>query len=192
MQLMSERKNASIIAFVGLIGTGKSAAVAYLGDRGIPKVSFGDIVKKALDESGLEPTFENERNIREKLRLDPSGDKVADQVITEMNNLIAAGQHQIVLDGLGGWESYKRIKHEFPGSLTVVAFTAQRHIRYRRLGHLSSHPIPEHEVNERDYDEIETLGKGGVIAMADYYLFDNGSLEQLHMQIDELLRRIEF
>jgi hypothetical protein len=48
------------------------------------------------------------------------------------------------------------------------------------------------QIDERDYDEIETLNKGGVIAIADYYLFDNGSLEQLHIQIDDLLRELEF
>jgi hypothetical protein len=48
------------------------------------------------------------------------------------------------------------------------------------------------QIDERDYDEIETLNKGGVIAIADYYLSDNSSLEQLHIQIDNLLRDIEF
>ncbi len=189
---MSERKNAQIMAFVGLPGTGKSAASIYLGERGVPKVSFGDIILQALTESGLDQTQENERAVRERLRLDPSGDIALTQVIVELNKLIEAGQHKIILDGLGSWESYKRLRHEFPGSITVVAFTAQRHIRFRRLAQRTVDPLTEKQVNERDYDEIETLNKGGVIAAADYYLFDNGSLEQLHLQIDELLRQLDF
>lgn len=192
IELMVEKQNAKIIAFVGLSGTGKSAATAYVTERGIPKVSFGDIIMFALKAADLEPNQENEQTIREKLRLNPSGDKVLEQVIAETQNLINAGQHKLVIDGLGSWESYKRLKHEFPGNLIVVAFSSQRHIRLRRLASRSDNPMTEAQVNERDYDEIETLNKGGVLAMADYFLFDNGSLEQLHMQVDELLRQLEF
>ncbi len=189
---MAESKNVKLIAFVGLSGTGKSAATEYLGERGIPKVSFGDIVMSKLEESGLTPSSENEKIIREKLRLDPSGDTVANEVVNQINDLITAGQHQIVIDGLGGWESYKRLRHEFPGNLILVALTAQRHIRHRRMSGRPDHPLTEREVDERDYDAIETLGKGGVIAIADHFLVDNGSIEQLHTQIDDLLRDIEF
>jgi dephospho-CoA kinase len=189
---MTEKKNVRIIAFVGLPGTGKSAATSYLTEQNIPKVSFGDIVMKAVSEAALDPTQENEREVREKLRLDPSGDKALAQVISEIQKLIDSGQHRIVLDGLGSWESYKKLKHEFPGNVTVVAFTAQKYIRYRRLAQRESNPLPEPLVDARDYDEIETLNKGGVIAMADFYIFDNGSLEQLHTQIDDLLRQLEF
>jgi dephospho-CoA kinase len=189
---MTERRNAKIIAFVGLAGTGRSAAAAYLGERGIPKVSFGDVVTKALEQAGLERNAENEIAIREKLRNDPAGDIVANEVIRELDQLIDAGQHKIVIDGLGSWDTYKRLKHEFPGSITVVSLSAPRHIRYRRAAQRKEHPLTEQDVNQRDYDEIEVLNKGGVIAIADYPLSDYGSFEQLHLQVDELMRRIDF
>lgn len=189
---MTERKNAKIIAFVGLSVTGRSAAAAYLGERGIPKVSFGDIVKKAVEDAGLDLNSENEIAIREKLRNDPSGDIVATEIIKQLDQLIDAGQHKIVIDGLGSWDTYKRLKHEFPGCITVVSLSAPRHIRYRRAAQRKEHPLTEQDVNERDYDEIETMNKGGVIAIADYPLSDYGSFEQLHLQVDELMRRIDF
>ncbi len=189
---MAERKNVKIIAFVGLSGTGRSAASTYVSEQGIPRVSFADIVMQALRESGLEPTPENEISVREKLRLDPAGDLVLKEIILQLDNLTDSGQRKIVLDGLGGWESYKRLKHEFPGSITVVALTAQRHLRLRRLATRAENPLTEQQANQRDYDEIETLNKGGIIAVADYYLSDNGSLENLHASVDELLRDIEF
>ena len=189
---MVERKNAKIIAFVGLSGTGKSAACEYLAERGVPKVSFGDIIMNALKDADLDTTVENERMIREKLRLDPAGDVVIGQIISEINHLIEAGQHKIVIDGLGSWDAYRKLKHEFPADLTVVALTAQRHIRHRRLVQRVERPLTEREVDERDYDMIETLGKGGVIAIADYFISDTGSVERLHTKIDELLEEIEF
>lgn len=189
---MAEPKNVELLAFVGLAGTGKSAVTHYLGELGIPKVSFTEVIMNALKEARLEPTLENEREIREKLRLDPAGDLVANEVITQVNKMIESGQHRIVVDGLGSWDTYKRLRHEFPGSLTVIALTARRYIRHRRLTSDTKRPMTDQQIDERDYDEIETLNKGGVIAIADYYLFDNGSLEQLHIQIDELFRQIEF
>ncbi len=189
---MSERKNVKIIAFVGLSGTGKSAAAAYLGEHGMPRVSFADAIEDALKANNLDATLENETMIREKLRLDPAGDKIALEVIARLNNLVDSGQRKIVIDGLGSWATYRQLKHEFPGSITVVALTSSRHIRHRRLAMRHDQPLTQHEVNLRDYDAIETLGKGGVIAIADHFIHDNGSLEQLHTKIDDLLRDIEF
>lgn len=189
---MTEPRNVELIAFVGLAGTGKSAITHYLGELGVPKVSFADIIANEIKASGREHTLEIEREVREKLRLDPRGDQVLEEVVTQIKKLVEGGQHRIVVDGLGSWASYKRIRHEFPGSLTVVALTARRHIRHRRLTGNPEHPMTDQQIDERDYDEIEVLNKGGVIAIADYYLFDNGSLEQLHIQIDELFRQIEF
>jgi dephospho-CoA kinase len=189
---MAEQKDVKVIAFVGLSGTGKSAATAYLGELGIPKVSFGDIVMNEVKKAGLEPTPENEVTIREKLRHDSAGDLVVNQAVEEIVQLIAAGQHRIVIDGLGGWEAYKQLRHELHGNLTIVALTAHRHIRHRRMAQHPEHPSTDQEVDDRDYEAIETLGKGGVIAIADHFISDNGSIEQLHTRIDELLRELDF
>ena len=188
---MVDQKN-KIIVIVGLPGTGKSALAHYMSEGGVPRVSFGSIVNNAVAEAGLELNIENERSVREKLRLDPSGDKVAEEVINQVNVLLNSGQHRILVDGLGSWDTYKRLRHEYHSDLIVVALTARRYIRHRRLAERKELPLTAAEVDVRDYDEIETLNKGGVIAIADYYLFDNGSLEQLHIQIDDLLREIEF
>jgi dephospho-CoA kinase len=189
---MVDKPNVKLIAFVGLPGTGKSAATVYATERGLPKVSFGDVMRNELQKAGLEFTQENERGLREKLRLDPNGDLMLLEIIRQINDLIAAGQHKIIIDGLGAWASYKRLRQDYPGSLVVVSFAAQRHIRLRRLSTRSDFPLDENQVNTRDYDEIETLNKGGVLAMADYFVSDNNSLEQLHSQLDNLFRELEF
>lgn len=189
---MVDKSNVKLIAFVGLPGTGKSAATIYASERGLPKVSFGEVIKNELQKAGLEMTQENERNLREKLRNDPAGDLMLLEILNQIESLIAAGQHKIIIDGLGAWESYKRLRQDYHDNLIVVSFAAQRHIRLRRLATRAEYPLNESQVNARDYDEIETLNKGGVLAMADHFLFDNNSLEQLHTQLDNLLREIDF
>ena len=45
-------------------------------------------------------------------------------------------------------------------------------------------PMQPHEVDQRDWSEIENLEKGGPIAIADYFIINDSSLEQLHQKID--------
>lgn len=45
---------AKIIALVGLAGSGKSSAVEYLTEKGFPKIYFGGVIYKAMDEAEIE------------------------------------------------------------------------------------------------------------------------------------------
>lgn len=121
--------NAKIVAFVGLTGSGKSTAVEYLTEKGFPKVYFGGIVLDEVRKRGLELTQENEQPIREELRAKEGKDFVVKRIVKQIHDLIDAGQHRIVADGLYTWTEYKAMKHEFPGELTVVAVVTPKHLR---------------------------------------------------------------
>ncbi len=187
---MSEQ-NAKIIAFVGLDGSGKSAATSYLIERGYPKVHFGGVIMNALKDEGLDYTLENEKMMRDKLRQN-GDDIVVKRIVQQIKDLVNSGQRRIIVDGMGSWDAYRTLKHEFPGELITVSLTPFRNIRMRRLANRSERPLSVHDAYDRDFDEIENLGKGGVIAIADYSILNNSSQEQLHSQIDELLRFIDF
>ena len=189
---MSEKENVKIIAFVGLAGSGKSVAVEYLTDKGIPKVYFGGVVLDAMTEAGLEHTQENEKPFREGLRAKEGKDFVVKRIISQIHDLIDAGQHKIVADGLYTWTEYKALKHEFPGELTVVAVVTPKHLRYQRMAHRPVRPLEQHEVDQRDWAEIENLEKGGPIAIADYFVHNDKDVESLYEQLDEILRHTKF
>ncbi len=84
------------------------------------------------------------------------------------------------------------MKHEFPGELTVIAVVSPKHLRKSRLAQRPERPLTSAEVDERDWSEIENIEKGGPIAIADYYLSNDGTVEALQTQIDDVLQRIEF
>ena len=63
-----ESKDVKIVAIVGMCGSGKSTAIEYLTERGIPKVYFGGVILNAIKEAGEEITPENEKKFREGLR----------------------------------------------------------------------------------------------------------------------------
>ena len=176
--------HAKIIALVGLAGSGKSSAVEYLTEKGFPKIYFGGIIYKAMDEAGIEKTWDNQQQFREEIRRREGKDFVIKRVIKNIHDLINAGQNKIVLDGLYTWSEYKLLKHEFPGQVVVIAIVTPKYLRYQRMAKRIERPMQPHEVDQRDWSEIENLEKGGPIAIADYFIINDGSLEQLHQKID--------
>lgn len=187
-----EERDVKIIAFVGLSGAGKSSAVEYLAEKGYPKVYFGGIIYHAMDEAGIEITPESQQIFREEIREKEGKDFVVKRAITQINDLIASGQKRILIDGLYTWTEYRLLKHEFPGELSVVAIVAPRRVRHRRLAVRPERPFTDQEANQRDWTEIEHLEKGGPIAIADHYVINDGSVEHLHNQINEVLTSTNF
>lgn len=180
------------MAFVGLAGSGKSAAIEYLTEKGFPRVYFGGIVLEEVQKRGLELTQKNEQPIREELRETEGKDFVVKRIITQIHGLIDAGQKRIVADGLYSWTEYKSLKHEFPGDLTVVAIVAPKVTRKQRMAKRLLRPLTSDEVDQRDWAEIENIEKGGPIAVADYFIHNDKDLTNLTDKIDQIRREIDF
>lgn len=189
---MTQRENAQIIAFVGLTGSGKSSAVDYVTEKGYPKVYFGGVIVQAVKDAGLDVNPENEKYIREKLRDEEGKDVVVNRIVEQINDLIGAGQHRIVADGIYSWTEYKIMKHEFAGKLNVVAIVAPKHTRYHRLTTRAVRPLTAAEAQARDWAEIENIEKGGPIAMADHYIMNTGDMDHFHEQLDTILKGSDF
>jgi len=182
-------ENVKILAIVGMSGSGKSVAVDYLTVKGYPKVYFGGMIYKEMEKRGIPRTEdgESEKKFREEIRETEGKDWVVNQVIAEAKDLINAGQKRIVLDGVYSWTEYKALKHEFPGMLTFLAIVVPRKLRYKRVAMRPERPFNAEEIRERDRSEIENLEKGGPIAAADYYVLNDGSVEQMEKKIKEIL-----
>ncbi len=185
--LIMNHPNTQLIAFVGLAGSGKSSAVEYLSEKGHPRLYFGGVIYDAMKQAGIEPTWENQQNFREEIRQKEGKDFVVKRIIKEAHDLIAAGQKTLILDGLYTWSEYKLLKHEFPGDLVVIAIVTPKHLRYQRIGKRPERPMQPHEVDQRDWSEIENLEKGGPIAIADHFIVNDGSVEDLRQKIDAVL-----
>lgn len=189
---MNTNPNIKIIAFVGLAGVGKSEAVNYITEKGYPKVYFGGIIYGAMNDAGIEITPESQQKFREEIRAREGKDFVVKRVIKQVHDLINAGQERIILDGLYSWTEYKILKREFPGEMSVVAIVANKRLRHHRLNVRPERPFTNEEANTRDWTEIENLEKGGPIAIADHYIINNSSLENIHRQLDEILEEEKF
>ena len=193
-EIREKKHNVKIIAVVGMSGSGKSVAVDYLTAQGFPKVYFGGMIYKEMAKRGIPRTEdgESEKKFREMIRETEGKDWVVRQVIDEVYDLIKAGQKRIVLDGVYSWTEYKTLKHEFPGMLTFLAVVVPRELRYKRVAVRPERPFNSEEIRERDRSEIENLEKGGPIAAADYYVLNDGTVEQMEKKIKEILTEIDF
>ena len=190
---MSEKtSDVKIIAFVGMCGSGKSTAIEVLTKQNIPKVYFGGVILNAIKEAGLEITPENEKRFREELRQKEGKDFIVNRVVKDTRSLIEAGQKRVVLDGLYSWTEYKILRKEFQHELTVVAIIAPKLVRRKRLANRKERPFTMQESAERDKTEIENLEKGGPIAIADYYIDNSCTIEDLQQNVKKLLEQIDF
>ncbi|MBQ6320933.1 AAA family ATPase [Candidatus Saccharibacteria bacterium] len=187
-----EERDVKILALVGMSGSGKSVAVDYLTSLGYPKVYFGGMILKEMERWGILDTPENEKKFREEIREKEGKDWVVRQVVDEVRRLIQAGQKRIVLDGLYAWTEYKILRKEFPGEMTVLALVVPKKLRYKRVSERPERPFNHAEIVERDRTEIENLEKGGPIAIADYYVLNDGEIKETQEKIGKILEDIAF
>ena len=191
---MSDMDNVKILAIVGMSGSGKSVIVDHLTSKGYPKVYFGGMIYKEMEKRGIERTEdgESEKKFREEIRETEGKDWVVKQVIAETHDLITAGQKRIVLDGVYSWTEYCILKHEFPKALTFIAVVVDKELRYERVAIRPGRAFDAAAIRERDRSEIENLEKGGPIAAADYYILNNGTIEDATNQLETILKKIEY
>lgn len=187
-----DKSSVKIIAFVGLAGSGKSTAAAYLKEKGYPSVYFGGVVLQALRDAGKEITPENEKKMRFELREKFGKDVIVNRIVEQIQHLIDAGQKRIIADGLYTWTEYKILKKHFPKELKLIALVPPKSLRHKRIAARPDRGMTLAEVNDRDFNEIETLEKGGPIAIADYFLTNQSGMFRLKMKIDRILREIGF
>lgn len=179
-----------IIAIVGMCGVGKSVACDFLESKGYQKVYFGGVTMDKLKEEGLDVTPENEKMMRERLRTELGMGAYAIVLLPKIKELVQEGN--VVLDGLYSWDELKILKEKFEDEITVVCVIADKFLRYDRLAKRDIRPFTNEEAKIRDISEIENLAKGGPIAYADYYILNNGSVEEFEARLNEILDNLDF
>ena len=177
-----------IVAIVGMCGSGKSIASDILEKKGFKKVYFGGVTLEKLKEKGLEVTPENEKMMREKLREDLGMGAFAKILLPKIKELSI--ENNVVLDGLYSWDEYKILNEELGKDMKTIAIITDKKIRYKRLTERKVRPLTKKEAKERDLAEIENIAKAPPIAYADYFILNNGTLEEYEKRLEEIIKQI--
>ena len=106
--------------------------------------------------------------------------------LEQIKNLAASGQKQIALDGVS-WENFQQIYHAYAADTLVVGVIAPKALRRHRLMTDTAKNLSEAEILECDRIEIEELKVGNLLARADDYLNNCGSVADLTASLDHLL-----
>ncbi|HPE14960.1 MAG TPA: AAA family ATPase [Bacilli bacterium] len=174
----------NIIAIVGMCGSGKSVVSDALVEMGYKKVYFGGVTMEKLQEVGLEVNEKNEKMMREKLRKELGMDAYAKVLLPRIKKYFEDGN--VVLDGLYSWDELKYLQDNL-NKIIVISIVTDKEIRYNRLSQREIRPLSMDDAKNRDIAEIENLAKGGPIAYADYFIFNNKGRDECKAQLFNIL-----
>jgi len=179
-----------LVALVGMAGAGKSEVASVFIERGYTKIRFGDITEEEVNRRQLPLNEENERVVREGFRKEHGMAAFAILNLPKIDKAIAAGC-KVVIDGLYSWEEYGVLKEYYGTDITILAVVTSPSTRYMRLRTRNHRPLTAEQAHSRDKSEIENINKGGPIAMADYAIINEHTLESLQCKTQQMIDILE-
>jgi len=177
-----------VVSIVGMTGAGKSEVSRVFEENGFIRIRFGDVTDEEMRKRGLEPNEENERLVRELLRQEHGLAAYAKLNLPRIEQALKSSD--VVIDGLYSWEEYTYLKARYGEDLYLVAVWSSPRTRYARLTTRSSRRLTLEEAMSRDKAEIENIAKGGPIAMADFTIINESSLQNLKRETKRIISRL--
>ena len=174
-----------VVAIVGMAGSGKSEVASVFENSGFVRIRFGDVTDEAVQKRGLELNEANERYVRELLRQEHGMSAYARLNLPGIDSSLK--QADVIIDGLYSWEEYTFLKDYYRDNFHVVAVWASPSTRYARLSHRSVRGLAPEEAAGRDRAEIENSHKGGPIAVADFTIINESSVENLRKEARRII-----
>ncbi|MBM3167575.1 MAG: dephospho-CoA kinase [Chloroflexi bacterium] len=178
-----------IVAVVGMAGSGKSEVARVFEKNGFKRVRFGDITDREAKRRGLALNEENERYVRQEMRKEHGMAAYAILNLPRIDQALMSSD--VVVDGLYSWEEYTLLKARYQDDLHLVAVWASPQTRYQRLAKRSVRPLTWEEAASRDAAEIEKTNKGGPIAMANFTIINESSIDQLRKQAEKVVAALK-
>lgn len=172
-----------------MAGSGKSIATDYLEQKGWKKIYFGGVIYDRMRKEKIEITPDSQREYRENIRKKYGMGAVAHLLKEEIEDAFSKGN--TVLDGLYSWDEYLILKDKFKDNLKLICICCDKALRYKRIGERKDRPFNISEIITRDTSEIENIAKGGPIAFSDYYILNNGSVDDYINRLNEILLEID-
>jgi len=174
-----------IIGAVGRYGSGKDEVLKYLKDKhNIPFVSTGDLVREIAGKEGLEPTRENLGKISERYfrELGPGCFVKMLAARLRQSNLKIAG-----ISGIRSLEDIRILKETCGKDFILIRVdVSDPHLRFQRMTrrHEARDPRSYEQFLTQEASEEQLFHVGDAEKMADYTIDNDGSLDDLHSQID--------
>ncbi|TFG09854.1 dephospho-CoA kinase [Candidatus Thorarchaeota archaeon] len=175
-----------ILLITGMPGAGKSEIADQFRMHNHPVVVMGDVVREVARKRGLEPSRKNTMSIMLELRQNRGPGAIAEYCLDSMENL---DRESIVVEGCRSIAEMEVFRKR-AASLTTVCVHASPDTRFHRLQKRNRKDAPTDwdAFRERDLRELD-VGLGGVIALSDIMLVNEGTKEELRKKAQSVVQR---
>lgn len=174
------------VLVAGMPGSGKSVIVDAAKQLQVPVYTMGDVVREeTLKRYGTitpDLMIKTSRLLREELGDEAVALKTLEKIHSKCNLVV-------VIDGVRSLVEVEVFKRH--GNVVIVAVHASPKTRFTRLLRRKrpGDPISYEDFVKRDKIELE-LGLGSVIALADFVIVNEGSIEEARSQAARILAEL--
>jgi len=177
-----------VMGLTGMPGAGKTVFVEAAVAVGYVKVSMGDVIREETGRRGLALTPQNVGKVMLDLRKTGGDNVVAELCVPK---IVAQVSDKIIIDGLRSLSEVEVFKASFAG-FKLVAVHAASDVRFARLSMRGRSDDPEtfDVFLERDMREL-TVGLGNTIALSEYVLVNDSSIESFKAEVGKYLKQVE-
>jgi len=174
-----------IILIAGMPGSGKSIVAKAAKDLGLKVYNMGDVVREYTMKYYGVITPETMRETSRKLR----GMYGKNIVAVKTLERIDPSENVVVIDGVRSLDEVEVFRRS--GETIIIAVHASPKTRYERLvkrGRLGD-PSNWEDFVKRDMLEL-SFGLGNVIALADYMIVNETTIEEAYMGAYNILKKL--
>lgn len=163
-------------------GSGKGELAKLFREKGVKVITMSDVLRERYNKEAREG--ERLMDFAIRMRMLYGKGVVAKMCIEKIGN-----EDLVVLDGVRNWEEVEEFKKY--GNVIIIAVHSPPRLRYERLlkrGRKDDLPTIEGLI-KRDWEELE-MGIGSVIALADYIIVNDSTIEEFKSEAEELISRL--
>lgn len=164
-------------------GAGKTVVADIARDMGLKVYSMGDIIREEVLRERGRLSWEDVKKAMFELREKEGPRAIAKRVLKVM---LCEKWSVAVIEGVRSLDEVEEFKSI--GEVVILAIHSSPVDRYIRLKRRAREGDPQNfeEMRERDFKEL-SLGLGNVIALADYMIVNNGTLEEFKEEAKKML-----
>ncbi len=189
-----------IVGITGTISAGKGKTAEFFKEKGFKHHSFSSTIRAIAKERGIEITRKNLSRLGDELTKEkPDGSIIADKILEKIKEERKKGASKWVLEGIRKPQDIKVFReHEFDNRkmrFILIGVDAPLEIRFERLRRRGRHGDPETLEEFKKIDEKENKGKAGqqidrCMAMADYIIINDGTIDELKKKTEKIIKEI--
>jgi len=177
----------TVIATVGLPGSGKGEAAAVADGAGVPVVTMGDVIRAECRDRGLDPATEHGRVAR-ALREENGPAAIADRSLPVIEEELEESE-VVLVDGIRSDAEVDVFEAAFGEAFTLVSIEAPFEVREARIGERGRDASADdggESLAERDERELG-FGMGAAMERADVTIENTDSLAAFRERIRAIL-----